>query len=106
MHQRILVTGSSGFVARVLLPILSNKHNHLIGIDRVKPESKLLDEIYIGDIARRNVLAELTPPINKIVHLAAQVYECRDSSCMTHRQKVDAKIQDFLGGMGLTQDWM
>jgi len=24
----------------------------------------------------------------------------------THRQKVDAKIQDFLGGMGLTQDWM
>jgi hypothetical protein len=25
---------------------------------------------------------------------------------MTHRQKVDAKIQDFLGGMGLTQDWM
>ena len=25
---------------------------------------------------------------------------------LTHRQKVDAKIQDFLGGMGLTQDWM
>ena len=42
-------------------------------------------------------------PIDKII---IEHFEKEILPDMTHRQKVDAKIQDFLGGMGLTQDWM
>lgn len=71
--MNILVTGSSGFIARFLIPALAVKEHSVIGIDkRIGPEFGGSFCFVHGNILDDNALNRAMPGVDLIIHLAAE----------------------------------
>jgi len=79
--SKILVTGSSGVIGRELLPLINQKGNMILAVDRVKPETKLPDVVYL----QRNIGTDTTPEIeafdpDTVFHLAASFERTQETA--------------------------
>ena len=71
--MRILVTGSSGFIGRFLVPELLAKGHEIIGLDvRVGPEFGPSFRFKRGNILDAGVVRESMEGIDLVIHLAAE----------------------------------
>lgn len=69
--MRILVTGSSGYIARFLMPRLSAEGHALVGLDRRAAEPGPLERFVQGDLLDAGRLEQSLQGIEGVVHLAA-----------------------------------
>lgn len=70
--MKVLVTGSSGYVGKFLVPILKQKGWYVIGIDRNLSATSLEDEFVQTDLLNKeNVKNIVNSDIDLIIHLAA-----------------------------------
>jgi len=72
--RRVLVTGSSGAVGKVLVPELLLRGHFVRGLD-LKP-SVGVQEMLVGSIADADLVARATENIDVLVHLAAEPNDC------------------------------
>ena len=71
---RVLVTGSSGAVGKVLVPELLSRGHFVRGLD-LKPSSGV-QEMLVGSIADAELVARASEGIDVLVHLAAEPNDC------------------------------
>jgi nucleoside-diphosphate-sugar epimerase len=82
LRERILVTGAAGFIGRRLIALLSGSGYEVIALDRSPNAGQTVSEYLEGDIVTSQVLKQVEPPISQIVHLAANVFDCVNESCL------------------------
>lgn len=72
--MRILVTGSSGFIARFLIPALASNGHSVVGMDKRLPEAAFGDYFTFvhGNILDERKVMEAARGIDMIIHLAAE----------------------------------
>lgn len=72
-QMRILVTGSSGFIARYLIPELAAKGHEIVGVDkREGPDFGRYFHFVFGNILDEDVVFGAMRGTNIVVHLAAE----------------------------------
>lgn len=69
--MRILVTGSSGYIAGALGPALKHRGHELIGFDREVGDSSFLDSFYHGELQNTALAREALADVDMVLHLAA-----------------------------------
>jgi nucleoside-diphosphate-sugar epimerase len=79
--SRILVTGSGGFIGKVLVGALKKKHE-VICLERSTGSDKSLKYV-VGDILDDNTLKSI-PPVDVVIHLAAIKQHYADKEQMYH----------------------
>ena len=69
--MRILVTGSSGYIARFLMPRLVSQGHALVGLDRLASQTGSLERFIQGDLLDPDRLEQSLQDVECVVHLAA-----------------------------------
>lgn len=70
-ESRVLLTGSSGYIAGWLGPALREAGYSLVGLDRRKRERTFLDTFHHGDLLDSDVVHDALSRVDMVVHLAA-----------------------------------
>jgi len=86
--ERILVTGSEGFIGRKLVESLQNSPHEVFGIDS-KAGAKSTQQVDITSSSLKGVIKEIQPTV--IVHLAAQIDVRKSFQDPLHDLKVNAE---------------
>ena len=88
--MNILVTGSSGFIARFLIPGLAAKGHTVVGIDK-RPGGAFGDHFRFvhGDILDDEAVDSAMPGIDLIIHLAAEHKDFGVPEALYYRVNVD-----------------
>jgi len=76
--MKILVTGATGFVGRILCDQLSTS-GHLV-VSAVRRESGLLNEVVVGDLGPATDWWQALAGCDAVVHLAARVHMMREDA--------------------------
>lgn len=88
--MNILVTGSSGFIARFLIPDLAAKGHAVIGIDkRIGPAFGDYFRFVHGNILDDGAVASAMPGVDLIIHLAAEHKDFGVPESLYHQVNVD-----------------
>jgi nucleoside-diphosphate-sugar epimerase len=88
--MRIMVTGSSGFIARFLIPELAIKGHEIVGIDkRQGPAFGDYFRFVLGNILDDRAVNTAMQRIELIVHLAAEHKDFGVSETLYHKVNVD-----------------
>jgi GlcNAc-P-P-Und epimerase len=88
--MRILVTGSSGFIARFLIPELAAKGHQTVGLDtRVGPEFGDSFRFVQGNILDSDAVTAAMQRVDLVVHLAAEHKDFGVSERLYHQVNVD-----------------
>ena len=80
--MRVLVTGSSGFVGRAIMPLLLRRgHQPVEAVRRAqeKPDGRLTT-VVVGDIDGTTGWSKALQGVEAVIHLAARVHVMRDSA--------------------------
>jgi nucleoside-diphosphate-sugar epimerase len=86
----ILVTGSSGFIARFLIPALAAKDHAITGIDkRIGPAFGSYFRFVHGNILDDNAVDSAMPGVDLIIHLAAEHKDFGVPESLYHQVNVD-----------------
>lgn len=103
-HQRVLVTGASGFIGRALCERLS-ADGHIV-VPAVRRPAGLANELSLGDFAASTDWRNALPGCQAVVHLAARVHTGGDPSAFQAtnteatlalaRQAADAGVRRFV----------
>jgi nucleoside-diphosphate-sugar epimerase len=88
--MRILLTGSSGYIASVLVPHLQAQEHTVVGLDRRPPTVRALDQAIQADLLDRASVEKALAGVDVILHLAASKADWGTSSSKYHRDNVDA----------------
>jgi GlcNAc-P-P-Und epimerase len=89
-RMRILVTGSSGFIARFLIPKLAARGHEVVGIDaHAGPEFGDYFRFIQGNILDRGAVGRAMQQVHLVVHLAAEHKDFGVSDSQYHRVNVD-----------------
>jgi nucleoside-diphosphate-sugar epimerase len=67
--KRVLVTGSAGYIGQATVDALAARGHYVIGCD-LKPTSGAAESL-VGNLADGRLLADLTPELDVLIHLAA-----------------------------------
>ncbi len=88
--MRVLVTGSSGFIARFLMPRLAAGGHELVGIDkRVDNASGDYFRFVHADILNESAVSHAMQDIDLVVHLAAEHKDFGVAESLYHEVNVD-----------------
>jgi nucleoside-diphosphate-sugar epimerase len=88
--MRILVTGSSGFIARFLIPGLAAKGHEIVGIDsRAGPEFGDYFRLIRANILDDRAVDQAMPRVDLVVHLAAEHKDFGVPERLYHQVNVD-----------------
>jgi UDP-glucose 4-epimerase len=93
LMKHALVTGSSGFVGRALVPELQRRGYTIRGAVRQRPSLDADDAIEVGDLSASTDWSAALRDIDTVFHLAARVHQVRDSG-----RDVDAAYQSANAG--------
>jgi nucleoside-diphosphate-sugar epimerase len=104
--MNILVTGSSGFIARFLIPGLAAKGHTVVGIDtRMRPAFGDYFRFVHGDILDDAALDSAMPHVDLIIHLAAEHKDFGVPESSYYRVNVDGteKLLQQASSCGIRQ---
>ena len=88
--MRILVTGSSGFIAGFLIPELAARGHEIVGIDKRRgSDFGNYFRFVHGDLLDEGVLDQAMQQVDLILHLAAEHKDFGISEVLYHRVNVD-----------------
>jgi nucleoside-diphosphate-sugar epimerase len=90
MSKGILVTGSSGYISRWLIPELKTKGYHVIGMDRQLSHNPGVDEFIRMDFHDENRLETILKSAEIVFHLAASKDDFGISEAQYFRDNVEA----------------
>jgi nucleoside-diphosphate-sugar epimerase len=69
--MRILITGSSGYIASAVGPALKHRGHTLVGLDRETGNSSFLDHFHHGDLLDTDLVCRALSQVEMVLHLAA-----------------------------------
>jgi nucleoside-diphosphate-sugar epimerase len=91
--MRILATGSSGFIARFLIPQLLSMGHEVIGVDiRLGPQFGDGFHFIQGNILDPDILNGSMGPIDLVIHLAAEHKDFGVPDSLYHKVNVDGTV--------------
>lgn len=72
--MKILVTGASGYIGSILVPMLREKKFSVFGIDRISPKIDInyFDDFFIADLSNAEHINNLCTDIDILIHLAGE----------------------------------
>lgn len=71
MLKKILLTGSTGFIGKIVSKHLINNGYYIRGFDKEKPQENRLNDFIHGDLENLNLLRKSMRGMDCIIHLAA-----------------------------------
>lgn len=91
----VLITGVTGFIGAAVAAALSDLGIRVLGVGRRSEQPAGVQSYYRGDIARSDVLDQVTEPVDAIVHAAADVYRCHGHECVVDNVYATIRLAQY-----------